>query len=183
MGLKQEKSNVSPPSSLHDGFDPNDPFGTGKLGYLRTEATYDSADGSPDSTLLSPGSLSPTTPMEPFDTTTQTSLCETTEALQMDEVLASLDPDVLDVIVNEVSQSLPSPPMTNETPTKVRKSSEGSDAPSSAASLAISSPVPFDAGAAVSSSQFIFTQFGKDVVSFNAESTANTNTGDIITTR
>ena len=122
-----------------------------------TESSTPSTPSSPG--LLSPSSHSVTSPDSIFsDTSTQLSLVERSEGLNLADDLSTVDSNTFWSMVSDDAACLP-----DSVSRKSRKSSRD-DAPSSATSPSQeTSSLVFEAGAAVSSSQYVFTKFGSDV--------------------
>lgn len=147
------------------------------------ECSTPSTPSSPN--LLSPSSShhSITSPDSIFsDTCTQLSLVERSEGLNLADELSTVDSNTFWSMVSDDAASVP-----DSMARKSRKASHD-DAPSSATSpSAETSSKMFEAGAAVCSSQFVFTKFGSDVpgiFTFGATATAakaaDTSTSSVI---
>ena len=145
-----------------------------------TESSEPSTPSSPG--LLSPSSHSVTSPDSIFSgNCTQLSLVERSEGLNLADELSTVDSNTFWSMVSDDAASLPD--------SAARKSlkSTRDDAPSSGTSPLQETPsLVFEAGAAVSSSQFVFTKFGSDVpgiFTFGANSSpskADTSTSSVI---
>ena len=142
-----------------------------------TESSTPSTPSSPD--LLSPSSHSATSPESIFsDTYTQLSLVERSEGLNLADELSTVDSNTFWSMVSDDAACLP-----DSVSRKSRKSSRD-DAPSSASSPSqeTSGSLVFEAGAAVSSSQFTFTKFGSDIPGiFTFGATSNVSKADTST--
>ncbi len=147
------------------------------------EVKDDAGSSNPPSTPSSPNVLSPsshsvTSPESIFsDNCTQLSLIERSEGLNLADDLNTVDSNTFWSMVSDDAACLPD--------SAARKSLKCSptDNPSSSTFPTLeTSTLMFEAGAAVSSSQFVFSKFGSDVPSiftFGAPS-SNTSTSSVI---
>ncbi len=121
-----------------------------------------STPSSPD--LLSPASHSVTSPESLFsDPCTQLSLAERSEGLTLADEISTVDSNTFWSMVTDDAASHPDSASRKSLKASQHDAPGSSGATSPAAAQATSPRLMFEAGAAVCSSNFVFTKFGSDV--------------------